>query len=84
MILRSMAVSEANLSVLLAAAAGAVTSVLAGTAQNFPYLANIKVTTAIHHTLSLSQLTLGSQNCPGHLIMLRYVMCLLLLLLLLL
>ena len=54
MILRSMAVSEANLSVLLAAAAGAVTSVLAGTAQNFPYLANIKVTTAIHHTLSLS------------------------------
>ena len=44
--------SEANLSVLLAAAAGAVTSVLAGTGQSCPYLANINVSTAIHHSRS--------------------------------
>ena len=61
-------VSEAaNLSVLLAAAAGAVTSVLAGTVQSCPYLANINVTPLQSITLSGPYLGIpGSSRAPDH------------------
>ena len=58
--------SEANLSVLLAAAAGAVTSVLAETGQSCPYLANINVSTAIHQTRSSYLGIPGSSRPSDH------------------
>ena len=61
-----MGVSEANLSVLLAAAAGAGTSVLAGTALNCPYLANSNVTTPIHHSHSSYLGIPGSSRPSDH------------------
>ena len=66
--LLTLTYSLANLSVLLAAGAVSVTSVLVVTARSCPYLGRITVSTAIYQS---NLITLRSEDRPVDLIMLR-------------